>query len=651
VKRAYYESDLKDFLKQDDNFILGELVSNNQFALEDLQRNTWQEEIIILKNELAILDDGYIIFEYTIPRIGSRIDIVFIYRGLIFLMEFKVGENNYSKQAADQVMDYALDLKYFHKVSNNKKLIPLLICTAAEERNVEIRMMEDGIFNVLHCNKGNIRKTIEQITMVYHGDHFEATEWTQSVYMPTPTIVEAAQAMYRGHNVEEISRSDAGTENLGATTVAINKIIDYSKECHRKSICFITGVPGAGKTLAGLNIANERHKFDEEEHTVFLSGNQPLVEVLQEALARDESKRNKIPKKEAERRTKSFIQIIHKFRDSALTSEQAPIEKIAIFDEAQRAWNADALSKFMRQKKGVPGFDMSEPDFLISIMNRHSDWTVIICLVGGGQEIYTGEAGLGDWFKALKNNYIDWDVYLSNQITDSEYVGESSIEELLSGKEYKMVNELHLATSLRSFRSENVAAFTKALLDVNIQQARRLYEKLKVNYPLVITRDFETAKAWVKSKARGTERYGLLASSGAKRLRSEGIWVPAEINNLSWFLNDSTDVDSSYYLEVPASEFKVQGLEVDYSVVAWDANFRYKDGEFSYYRFMRSQWQNMRNEQNRVYLKNAYRVLLTRARQGMVIYVPKGNDYDPTCKFSFYDGTFNYLKGIGIEEI
>jgi hypothetical protein len=651
MKRAYYESDLKVFLKQDENMILGKLASNNQFALEDLQRNTWQEEIKILKKELAELDDGYIIFEYTIPRIGNRIDNILIYRGFIFLMEFKVGEDCYPKHAADQVMDYALDLKYFHKESNNKKLVPILICTAAKEQNMEVSMMKDGIFNVLHCNKNNIKKVIKHIAMTHCADYFEAVEWANSVYMPTPTIIEAAQALYRGHNVEEISRSDAGAQNLSTTTVAINKIVNSSKADHRKSICFITGVPGAGKTLAGLNIANERHKFDEGEHAVFLSGNQPLVEVLQEALARDESKRNGITKKEAERRAKSFIQIIHKFRDSALISEEAPIEKIAIFDEAQRAWNADALSKFMRQKKGVSDFYKSEPDFLISIMNRHKDWAVIICLVGGGQEIYTGEAGLGDWFTALKNDYHDWDVYISSQITDSEYVGDGSIEGLLGYKEFKLIDELHLAISLRSFRSQNLAAFVKALLDINIESAKELYKKLKDNYPFVITRDFEKAKSWVRSKARGTERYGLLASSGSKRLRSQGIWVPTEINNLSWFLNDSRDVDSSYYLEVAASEFKVQGLEVDYSLLAWDANFRYKDGEFGYYRFMRSQWQNIRNEQNRVYLKNAYRVLLTRARQGMVIYVPKGNDNDVTCKCSFYDGTFDYLKEIGIEEL
>jgi broad-specificity NMP kinase len=651
MKRAYYESDLAVFLEQDESMILGRLASNNQFALESLQRNVWIEEIKVLKKELAELEDAYIIFEYTIPRIGNRIDNILIYRGFIFLLEFKVGEDSYPKHAVDQVMDYALDLKYFHKESSNKKLVPILICTAAKEQNMEVSMMKDGIFNVLYCNKDNIKKAINQVIMTHNSDCFEASEWSKSVYMPTPTIIEAAQALYRGHKVEEISRSDAGAHNLNTTTAAINKIIDYSKANHRKSICFITGVPGAGKTLAGLNIANERHKFDEEEHAVFLSGNQPLVEVLQEALARDESKRSGVTKKEAERRTKSFIQIIHKFRDTALISEEAPLEKIAIFDEAQRAWNAEALSKFMRQKKGVPGFYMSEPDFLISIMNRHIDWAVIICLVGGGQEIYTGEAGLGDWFTALRNDYQDWDVYLSSQITDSEYVGDSSIERLLGAKAFRLIDELHLATSLRSFRSQNLAAFIKALLDNDTESAKELYKKIKDSYPLVITRDIENAKAWVRSKARGTERYGLLASSGAKRLRSEGIWVLTEINNISWFLNDSGDVDSAYYLEVAASEFKVQGLEVDYSLVAWDANFRYKDGEFGYYRFMRSQWQNIRNEQNKVYLKNAYRVLLTRARQGMVIYVPKGDNNDPACKCSFYDGTFDYLKEIGIEEV
>ena len=262
--------------------------------------------------------------------------------------------------------------------------------------------------------------------------------------MPTPTIIEAAQALYQNHDVKEISRNDAGAQNLTETTAAISQIIDRCKAQKKKAICFVTGVPGAGKTLAGLNIANDRHQFEADEHAVFLSGNGPLVDVLQEALARDRAERSGISKEAARRETKAFIQIIHKFRDEALTREGPPVERVAIFDEAQRAWNRDALTDFMARKKGVSGFNQSEPEFLISIMDRHQDWAVIVCLVGGGQEIYTGEAGIQDWFLALQHRYLDWEIYLSDKMTDSEYIGNSTIEELLSGRGFFIEPSLHL---------------------------------------------------------------------------------------------------------------------------------------------------------------------------------------------------------------
>ena len=398
-------------------------------------------------------------------------------------------------------------------------------------------------------------------------------------------------------------------------------------------------------------IANERHVFDEDDHAIFLSGNQPLVDVLQEALARDESKCKHIKKSEALKKAKSFIQIIHHFRDDAISIDHAPIEKVAIFDEAQRAWDGTMLADFMKRKKGVPDFNMSEPEFLISIMDRHQDWAVIICLIGGGQEINTGEAGLLEWFNALRDKFPHWNVYVSDKIGDSEYVKDNSIKKLLHGLNSRIVEELHLAVSLRSFRSENVAAFVKAMLDVNIQGAIKLCEGLTSIYPVLITRNLDSAKEWVKYMARGTERYGLIASSGAKRLRSFGIWVQAKADAKNWFLNGQDDVRSSYYLEDTATEFDIQGLELDWTIVCWDANFRFYNGKFQYYNFKGTRWQNINNQVDRIYLKNAYRVLLTRARQGMIIFVPEGEDDDYTRQKAYYDGTYNYLKSIGIKEI
>ena len=655
MKRAYYTAEVVDFLHQQENYILGELTKNNEFELTEQQRNAWREEIVIMKNVLYGFTEGTIVFEYTIPRVGKRIDVVLLYKGVSYLLEFKCGETGYFSYEKEQVLDYALDLKNFHQASHNIKLIPILVCTNAPEYHNNYEMYEDNIYHVILCNKHTLRTEIKTLSYDFEDIDFNHYDWINSIYMPTPTIIEAAQVMFRGHSVEDISRHDSSAINLAATSDAINQIIEHSKQNNRKSICFITGVPGAGKTLAGLKIANERHNFDENEHAVFLSGNGPLVDVLQEALARDKVAQckelgTKLRKTDAMREAKAFIQIIHHFRDAALLSDDAPLEKVTIFDEAQRAWNQAQLTKFMNTKKGVSDFLMSEPEFLISYMDRHKDWATIVCLIGGGQEINVGEAGLSEWFNSIREKFNDWDVYVSDKITDLEYTGTQSLDEMLDGINYTINENLHLAVDLRSFRSEKVAQFVKELLDVNYN-AENTFEILKEHYPIAVTRDLAKAKEWVKTKARGSERYGLIASSGAKRLKTDGIWVQSKCDAVTWFLNDKDDVRSSYYLEDTATEFDVQGLEVDWAILAWDADLRFNNGEFNYYNFNGTKWQNVNSDIAKTYLKNAYRVLLTRARQGFIIYVPKGDINDYTRQPSFYNGIYNYLVSLGIKEI
>lgn len=549
VKRSYYSNDIQSFLNQDNYSIFGEITTNDQFSAEDLQKNTWNREIEILKRELSQFLDGYIIFEYTIPRIGNRIDNIVIYKGIIFLLEFKVGEKKYPSYAIEQVTDYAFDLSCFHKESHNRLLVLILISTKAHSVKQEIRISKDNVLETICCNEYEIAKYITEVSLKFIQDEIIPDDWINSLYMPTPTIIEAAQALYLGHNVEDISRNDASAKNLNQTTKAINKIIDYSKAHNRKSICFITGVPGAGKTLAGLNIAVERQKIAEDEHAVFLSGNGPLVDVLQEALARDDAKRNNISRKEASRKVKEFIQIIHHFRDDAISVDTPPVEKVAIFDEAQRAWDEQNLTDFMKKKKHIEDFNMSEPEFLISILNRHNDWATIICLIGGGQEINKGEsAGIYGWFDSLRNNYPNWDIYVSDKITDNEYSKGHNFAEMTKNMNVNIIEDLHLAVSLRSFRSENVSNFVKALLDVDIDTAKRLYEQFNNDYPVFVTRNLHKAKLWVRSQAKGSQRYGLTASSGAKRLRKYGIWVQNKIEATNWFLNGKNDVRSSFHL-------------------------------------------------------------------------------------------------------
>ncbi|MFI1771083.1 DUF2075 domain-containing protein [Thalassobellus citreus] len=654
MNRAYYNNTISGFLSEDSNSILGQLSLNHtNRSLEDLQKNAWVKQIEILKGELKEIN-GTIYFEFTIPRMGKRVDNIIIVDDCVFVVEFKVGDDSYGKHAEIQVIDYSLDLRNFHEGSHYIKLIPVLIATNAESSFTDIDEVIE-LNQVAKCNKFGIKEIIEKFTQ-FSNHKIDIDKWQSSIYKPTPTIVEAAQALYKGHKVKEISRYDSETINLSKTSNFINEIIENSKLNRKKSICFITGVPGAGKTLAGLNLANERMNADKNEHAVFLSGNGPLVEVLREALARDLvliSKENgeHITKENAKRRTSAFIQNIHHFRDEYLKHNVEPTEKVVVFDEAQRAWTRKQVSSFMKRKKGIEDFAMSEPEFLIDVMNRHEDWCTVVCLIGGGQEINTGEAGLEEWVNAFENNYKGWDIYFSNSIVDSSnYIKKQRQKDWLFQNAISEP-DLHLSVSVRSFRSEKVSAFVHELLDLNIVNTKNLFLEIKKQFPIYLTRDIEVAKNWLRKQRKGSERTGLIASSGSRRLKALGVDVKNEISAPNWFLNSEDDIRSSYFLEDIATEFDIQGLEIDYTCLIWGANFYLNNSDWKYQSFKGSKWMNINQEITKDYLKNTYRVLLTRARQGMVIFIPEGSKLDHTRPSHFYDGTYDYLKEIGIKEI
>ncbi|HEX3470663.1 MAG TPA: DUF2075 domain-containing protein [Silvibacterium sp.] len=647
--KAYYNAPVSDFLKDDAERILGVLTTEHHHALEQQQRWAWIQQISILKEALSSRPNGRIFLEFYIPRMGKRADAVLVSGNLVFVIEFKAGAIEHVSSAFDQVEDYALDLKNFHEGSHYVPIVPILISTRAEYQPIpELQFADDLVALPVGTNAAALGDLFNQICASRAFPNFDISEWMAKGYKPTPTIVEAAQILYQTHSVTDISRSDAGAKNLQETSASVSNVIDQARQDRKKAICFVTGVPGSGKTLAGLNIATRRSDEHRDEHAVFLSGNGPLVTVLREALARDKARREGVSKKTAERDVRSFIQNIHHFRDTYVGNDEIPIEKVVVFDEAQRAWTRVQAAAFMQRKRGQADFDMSEPEFLISVMDRHPDWCTVVCLVGGGQEINTGEAGISEWIRALETRFPDWYVHVSPRISLPEYGSQIEVEEFLTSPRVRASEHLHLAVSMRSFRAETLSEWVGHVISNQSEAARAAYKSIQAAYPIFLTRDLSTARTWLRRQARGTERFGLIASSGAQRLRPEGIHIKAEIDPANWFLNDSADVRSSYYLEDVASEFDVQGLELDWAGVCWDGDFHNNDGKWICQAFKGTKWQLVNDESKRLYLQNSYRVILTRARQGMIIFVPKGDPSDRTRPPSFYDGTFEFLRSCGV---
>ncbi len=652
----YYKDSLQLFSQKNTEEIIGAITLSNEFDSTLYQNKSWQLQIPILKNALNGYN-GTIFFEFSIPRMGKRVDTIIIIDNIVFVIEFKVGESAFLQYHIEQVWDYALDLKNFHEPSHHVVMVPILVATEAKTNfisGITFTSHDDNLALPVLSGKENLGEVIDSALNFYRERaNLNGEFFAKGRYSPTPTIIEAAVSLYNSHTVEEITRSDATAKNLTQTTSAISDIITLARETQRKIICFVTGVPGAGKTLVGLKIATSHLDNQNGNTSVYLSGNGPLVAILQEALARDKIYRenlngNKITKREARQAVKSFIQNIHHYRDAYVVNPEPPYDHVAIFDEAQRAWTREQTVKFMKIKKNQHDFDFSEPEFLVSCLDRHPDWAVVVCLVGGGQEINTGEAGISEWLNAIFNRFPDWDVYISPNLQDSEYAAMDSIRSLQLKNNVVFNDDLHLAVSMRSFRAENVSLFVKQLLDIKIEAASETLKRFHSNYPIVLTRDLKKAKKWLKEMARGSERYGIVVSSQAQRLKPLAIDVRYNIDPVNWFLEGKDDVRSSFFLEDAATEFQVQGLELDWACVTWDGDLRYSDEGWKTFAFKGKKWQNILNPERKKYLINAYRVLLTRARQGMVIVVPEGNPDDHTRKQSYYDSTFNYMRSLGL---
>lgn len=708
--RCLYECDIESFLGKEKEAVFGALCERYHGDALTTTREAWIKEIEILQKVLLPWkqSDGHIVFEYDIPRLGKRIDTVLLLKGIVFCLEFKVGEKEIHEADVDQVLDYALDLKNFHKYSQDRLIVPVLIATKYKSHSSLIQgsIYDDRVVNPLLTGETGIADVLTNVLYAFPEEGSVNSNWVISPYAPTPTIIEAARTLYESHSVEDITRHEADKVTTDKTISYILNVIHKSRENGEKSICFVTGVPGAGKTLVGLDVAVKQtyqgsDKPVEDEGAVYLSGNGPLVAVLNEALAKDNfmkcRERGEHKKlTDSRREVGKFIQIIHRYRDNMLAKIKNPVENgvleidpekavrnqnsgygevehVAIFDEAQRSWTHKRLADYLKRggtygnKLKVPNFPMSEAAFLIWSLDQREDWATIICLVGGGQEINTGEAGIAEWIRALNDIFTHWKVYISPQLTEPEYA-EGKVEQLLADNNKVTYSEsLHLGVSLRSYRAEKLSAFVHSLLAVD-ENAASIYAEIKEKYPIILTRDMEKARRWLHEKVRGTERTGVLITKESARYKPLGIHVlPSDDENaVHWFLDDKADTRSSNYLEDAATEIQVQGLELDYTCLLWDADMRFDNGTWHFYSWSRqkSKWlklvaSNENKQEKMKYMLNAYRVLLTRARAGMIICVPEGNAHKTVSGFwedstrlpEYYDGTYKYLKSMGLEEI
>lgn len=651
--KAYYCNSIPGFIKDSSSSIVGQLVRHS-FEINKDQSDAWENQIGELQRRLESHGiEGDIIFEYDIVRLGKRIDVILLIRHMVFSLEFKNGKDLFTAQDAQQAEDYAIDIKNFHKESEDLYVCPILIATDAAPYKKE---QSSGCYpdKQVHLQRENIETLVPKISKIteLYGDDGEIDfdKWFNSPYYPTPTIIAAAVEAYSSHHLSEIAQSEAGQENIDACEAKLNEVIAYAEKNKKKCVCFVTGVPGAGKTLVGLDVVAKNLDKGDKNLSVYLSGNGPLVEVLREALKRSVKAKKQL-NRETETAINALIQSSFAFKKDNSSHNRPTPENILIFDEAQRVWNQEKMTR----KHNDPAMAVSEPHLLYSIMDRHQDWAVMVCLVGLGQDIYDGEVGVNEWFRCGIQDFSNWELFYSPEIFSQ--VEDKNIDKamIVGCDRCHPMTELHLKTSIRSFRADKQCQFVDALLDNNPQQTKEVYQLISEKYPVYITRDYQVAKDWARNQVRGSQRCGVMACSSAQRLKPEGIYVPTDIDVKNWFLAPSDDLRSSNMLEIVASEFKVQGLEIDWGIVCWDADLRRtkKGDDWDHYTFRGTRWNKRNKPEQKRYLLNSYRVLLTRSRQGMIIFVPKGVDpeVDPSRDSEYYDGIYKYLISCGIEEL
>jgi hypothetical protein len=665
---AYYARTIGEFLSESDTSILGTLAQANAEAkflqLESAAIEAWRSQFEIMRGALSTITQSLsgsagwgFLLEFPIPRRQRRIDLALLARDVVFVIEFKTAKPD--KGAFRQVEDYALDLADFHAPSRTAVLVPIVVAPGASNQTSDpSRGSGSCVKRVQACEPSNLADRLQLDFSLYTSGtsaQIELNSWNNGAYRPVPSIVEAAMAIFSGMEVREIAHAHTDAHNLTSTVDSIFDAIEKAKRDGRKSICFVTGVPGSGKSLAGLRAVHDsriKEKLGTDPN--FLSGNGPLVKILREALIRDFVRRKGQSKHKARREVETLIQNIHAFAkyywEECPTSQ--PHEKIIVFDEAQRAWSA-------KKNKRKFGRDISEPSMILTIMDRHPDWAVVVALVGGGQEIHDGEAGLAEWGRTLSAGFRHWRVLASPEALEGgpSVAGSRLFEgDTSGGLEIVPTPVLHLKISTRSYRAVAITEWSNEILRGNVDEALRALAEVE-QFPVVVTRDLAKAKDWLRNQTRGMARCGLVASSGATRLRAYGFETSTGFHRdypyEYWFLNGPEDVRSSFQLEVVATEFEIQGLELDWVGLCWGGDLEWdsQSGNWNTRRFVGTAWKSIKVPLNRDYVLNSYRVLLTRARQGMVIWVPPGDNSDPTLDPTGLDVTANILIKSGLKAL
>ena len=656
------------FLNSDPASIVGNLSASliKRFSGDHAQQlRSWTVQLTVLRGALqrsSISEEAVarwaLLLEYPLLRLQRRLDVVLLCGQRVVVVEFKVGASTYSAADARQAEDYALDLRDFHEASHKLNIIPVLCATEAPAAPFLLDKAPD-VAPLCRCNRATLSSFLVELASTDNGPQINAEHWDASPYRPVPTIIEAAELLYAGHQVADIAHASSNPENLTVTTDRLIEIVADAQQERKHVVVFVTGVPGSGKTLVGLNaIHDPRFRAEERPAGAFLSGNTPLVKVLREALARDMSGRTAKTLADARREVRAEIQGLMTYLEEYLVAhpEQAPADKVIVFDEAQRAWDAEyGAQKFSRPK--------SEPALFLEIMERHTDWAVIIALVGGGQEINRGERGLAEWGTALNERRVAlngprWHVIAAPDIaTGGDATAWQSLFPGGASPDWLVRDErLHLSTSVRSYRCLATNQWVNTLLEGRVSDARQITQRTD-DFPIYLTRSLEKARRWLMENARGNRRCGLVASSGARRLRADGLGVILSANELSdvanWYLLPRGDIRSSYALEVAANEYTCQGLELDYVGVCWDGDLLWDEAATAWkpYRLIGSRWQIVNDADAKRWAINKYRVLLTRARIGSVIWVPEGSTDDPTRNLGVRDRIAEVLSAAGARQL